>query len=654
MFSLMRSVISFLAILCSSLYAQYTVNDYDLVKTTFSREFSRDLVKTYLESEDQQKIKAALLSIANSADTSWIPEILMLDFADNIKEITFTLGKLGASVRSTDFLLRQLKKNRDNPNSHYIISAIGKTGTDNELAYLDSAYSTQKGYPTAVFNFSTRNVDNGRSIKILTGLLDTNQLNSDSQFEILFALYRIGPDNDGLMKFVKFLESENLDIKLYSLGSLRKLSAFPGEDELMKKMINDPDWRVRVESAKSISHKRFRTIEEIKLYTTLLYDINPNVSRTAAVSLRNISITSDLSGKVDELLMGFMDSRGFNRNTLGEIFVSWCSLFPSDVQDKIESYEEIIDPEFINKVLAENVDDPEWNLDYLMDQFKDADEKELMSLIPPLLSLQTKLIADETYNDLVLSLYSGDYAAPIALLSFGLDTVFVRKNMEMFQQLVVDQTFKYLNNPQFAESLQSFPVLAGKISESFRQTILNTLISSTIASVANYAGRNLDAEFKPVTGNSNVFEKIWTYSFNYSKAVVSTSKGNFTIKFQPEFAPVSAGNFCFLAEQNFFDNVIFHRVVPNFVIQTGDPTSTGWGGPGYEIISEVSWLEYETDAVGMASAGKDTEGSQWFVMHSYHPHLNGNYSLFGEVTDGMNNISKIDQDDKILDVTLIK
>jgi cyclophilin family peptidyl-prolyl cis-trans isomerase len=95
-------------------------------------------------------------------------------------------------------------------------------------------------------------------------------------------------------------------------------------------------------------------------------------------------------------------------------------------------------------------------------------------------------------------------------------------------------------------------------------------------------------------------------------------------------------------------------VVPGFVIQGGDPTGTGWGGPGYEITSEFSPLEYNRGIVGMASAGKDTEGSQWFVTTGNYPHLNGRYTIFAEVLKGMDVVEKIKQDDKILSVNLLR
>jgi cyclophilin family peptidyl-prolyl cis-trans isomerase len=99
--------------------------------------------------------------------------------------------------------------------------------------------------------------------------------------------------------------------------------------------------------------------------------------------------------------------------------------------------------------------------------------------------------------------------------------------------------------------------------------------------------------------------------------------------------------------------VVFHRVVPNFVIQGGDPRGDGWGGPGYTIRSEFSPIPFDAGVIGMASAGKDTEGSQWFVTHSPQPHLDGRYTVFGRVTGGLDVVHKIQVDDRIFDITLI-
>ena len=128
---------------------------------------------------------------------------------------------------------------------------------------------------------------------------------------------------------------------------------------------------------------------------------------------------------------------------------------------------------------------------------------------------------------------------------------------------------------------------------------------------------------------------------------------NEAIEFLPEYAPISVGNFCKLAEEDFYNGIEFHRIVSGFVIQAGDPSGTGWGGPGYDIISEFSPLPYKIGMVGMASAGKDTEGSQFFVMQGNYPHLNGKYSLFAKVINGIEVIYKLEQGDKINSIQLL-
>jgi cyclophilin family peptidyl-prolyl cis-trans isomerase/HEAT repeat protein len=136
------------------------------------------------------------------------------------------------------------------------------------------------------------------------------------------------------------------------------------------------------------------------------------------------------------------------------------------------------------------------------------------------------------------------------------------------------------------------------------------------------------------------------------QATIETARGSFTIQLAGETAPLTVMNFVELAGKRFFDGVAIHRVVPNFVLQDGDPTGTGNGGPGYEIRDELNPLEYVRGAVGMALAGPDTGGSQWFVTHSPQPHLNGNYTVFGQVTSGQDVIERIEQWDRIVRVTV--
>jgi cyclophilin family peptidyl-prolyl cis-trans isomerase/HEAT repeat protein len=137
-------------------------------------------------------------------------------------------------------------------------------------------------------------------------------------------------------------------------------------------------------------------------------------------------------------------------------------------------------------------------------------------------------------------------------------------------------------------------------------------------------------------------------------ATVVTSKGSFTIEFQQEVAPLTVDNFVQLARKGYFNGITFHRVVPNFVIQGGDPRGDGNGGPGYSIRCEINEVPYERAAVGMALSGKDTGGSQWFVTHAPQPHLDGGYTVFGHVIRGMEVVDSVARGDTIRRVTIIE
>ena len=140
-------------------------------------------------------------------------------------------------------------------------------------------------------------------------------------------------------------------------------------------------------------------------------------------------------------------------------------------------------------------------------------------------------------------------------------------------------------------------------------------------------------------------------------AVLHTSEGDITFELFWEQAPLAVENFVGLArgtkeyldpetkkptKGNFFDGVIFHRVISGFMIQTGDPLGTGRGGPGYQFPNESSNLSFDQPGrLGMANAGRDTNGSQFFITVAPTPHLDGGYTIWGQVTEGMDVVQKI-------------
>ena len=135
---------------------------------------------------------------------------------------------------------------------------------------------------------------------------------------------------------------------------------------------------------------------------------------------------------------------------------------------------------------------------------------------------------------------------------------------------------------------------------------------------------------------------------------MDTSKGVIELELYPEHAPITVNNFVFLCNEGFYDGVSFHRVIASFVIQGGDPTGTGTGGPGYQFEDEVTNnpLIHERGVISMANAGPNTNGSQFFITHSPQPHLDGRHTVFGKVSKGLDVVDAIEVGDKMNQVTV--
>ena len=140
------------------------------------------------------------------------------------------------------------------------------------------------------------------------------------------------------------------------------------------------------------------------------------------------------------------------------------------------------------------------------------------------------------------------------------------------------------------------------------------------------------------------------------RATLETDKGDIELELYPEHAPKTVNNFAFLSNEGFYDGLTFHRVIDNFMVQGGDPTGSGRGGPGYEFEDETEGnpLEHEAGVISMANAGPDTNGSQFFITHAPQPHLNGRHTVFGKVVSGHSVVDAIEQGDAMKKVAIEK
>jgi len=140
------------------------------------------------------------------------------------------------------------------------------------------------------------------------------------------------------------------------------------------------------------------------------------------------------------------------------------------------------------------------------------------------------------------------------------------------------------------------------------------------------------------------------------QVMIETERGTIELELYPEYAPKTVNNFVFLAREGFYDGVSFHRVIDDFMIQGGDPTGTGRGGPGYRFEDEVAGnpLKHETGSISMANAGPNTNGSQFFITHSPQPHLDGKHTVFGKVTRGQEVVDGVKQGDTMIKVEIME
>ncbi|MDJ0926552.1 MAG: peptidylprolyl isomerase [Gammaproteobacteria bacterium] len=133
------------------------------------------------------------------------------------------------------------------------------------------------------------------------------------------------------------------------------------------------------------------------------------------------------------------------------------------------------------------------------------------------------------------------------------------------------------------------------------------------------------------------------------QVTITTDKGEIELELMPEHAPRTVNNFVFLTREGFYDGTVFHRVIADFMIQGGDPTGSGRGGPGYRFEDECdnNPLRHERGVISMANAGPNTNGSQFFITHGPQPHLDGRHTVFGKVTKGQDVVDSVEQGDQV-------
>ncbi len=252
-------------------------------------------------------------------------------------------------------------------------------------------------------------------------------------------------------------------------------------------------------------------------------------------------------------------------------------------------------------------------------------------------AFSTAFVKDKHDNDAVLgildSLFKLDKESAVGSLLVALNSP---------DYLVRKRAFALLADPEVMAKNPGVPTLVETARNKHKDQVLpySPAYGTRLGQVLN-----TDADYRRALMRKN----------GSVRAVLTTEKGTFAIEFDPEEAPLTVDSWVKLARAGYFNGLEVHRVVPNFVVQDGDPRGDGNGGPGYSIRCEINMLPYDRGAVGMALSGKDTGGSQWFVTHSPQPHLDGGYTVFGHVAEkDMAVVDSIARGDRIVSVKIVE
>ena len=411
-------------------------------------------------------------------------------------------------------------------------------------------------------------------------------LNDENNYVVFRAINGIGnlKSGNGAKKLLSKLDSENDEGLIVALiDALRELNEPDGIEKA--KILSEQKRSSNITAATVLYSAAIQKGRAFNYIDSLMREKDPIIKSTCADAL---AIIADKS-VVPRLAVLFNDN---NASVRGNAFTNLCNLDSNNATFHID--QALNDSDYMPVVLAIDL----------------ISEKKFSSYIPTLHTIMSR--GYEVDTDTRRSI-------------IGAMSSFIIENDAEVDPQVLEILKLGVKDPDYVVRKETNQVQAN-LPES--QQLPVSLIAET-----KFTERQIKTALKKYKKNP------------YAK--IKTSKGEFEMELYFDAAPLTVMNFIRLAEMGFYNNLLFHRVIPDFVAQGGDPRGDGWGGPGYSIRCEYSVEPYKRGTVGMATSGKDTGGSQFFVTLSPQPHLESRYTVFGQVIYGMDIVDMLVVGDKI-------
>lgn len=657
---------------------------------------------SYFASPDAQLRFRALIALANVQDTSASAGIAsMLNDPDpRVRAAAaFALGQTGPTTFQ-DSLLRRLRVESDSTVLGRILEALGKIGDERALEVVTDYRSAGEnaavsaGQALSVARFALRGFKNEQSIWFCFEQLSSS--NADVRWKALFALWRAAPHGlidieiakrESLLTVVA--RDLNVDVRI-NLATLLGRSRSNYATELIQWMQTDdranPNWEVEVQLVRAIAAYVAFTPEKIDDLMEYLASSNDHVKIAALQSFSGfaratVEASADTASLRLELLRLANTKNPSAELVRGEAIVTLAKLFPEEFARKNLMGEKDLTTREKTKVIEALSYIPSGrSLSITLFALDDANVRVAMAawdFIRRFLTPSTlgKMRSDNQewgdarstlYRKTLNALKRKDMAITHLVSNALADTAY----FGMFREakladsliLALNDAYALLASPDDVEAMQAAAAAMGSIKDArFVPTLEKALNDpdKTVATAAAVALRQItgtDYSSKiPKSTKALHVDYDWSTFESLSptaRAIIKTTKGAITLQLLKDDAPFTVLNFVKLVRKNFYNGLSFHRVVPNFVIQGGDPRGDGWGGPGFAIRSEFSFARFARGAAGIASAGKDTEGCQFFITHQPTPHLDGRYTVFGRVLNGQDVVDRIQIGDTIQQITI--
>lgn len=630
-------------------------------------------IENFLKDTDSLVIRSAVVALANIQDTSSVSSLIKLYKESDTKSksaILFALGQLGQNILSSQFLFEELKQRNETSLRCVLFESFGRVGTepllDSMIALQVNNNDEEIGKLWGVTRFALRGIKNKNSINYLF-----NKLNSGDEEILIRASYALWRSSvyallkDYLPVLMDKIQMLSAPEKSYLINAMGPIPANDTiKQVLLKSFDNDLSDQL---SALKVLEKYKLTKNEFDLLLNKP-DFKDEHARLALFRLLSKSVSSDsidkiyISGKIKNLL----GAPGLSWRERAELYNALTVLTGDKCLDVLLKESKTKNERYNAKIIKTMGEVNSISaLKTLLYKIKTSASLELISQVEAIAKLRIKIKCDS--NDLVMvkKIYSKALNSKnIALITTTIMALNNLESIDLIPSPELVRIYKKLRLPDDIEGMVEFVNLFKNFKDAEVFKLLEKEVNSESRLISDAAINSLadlsNKEYIRTIDSTDLPKKTfydWEY---YSKLLnaplfeITTEKGNIKIQLFPSEAPFTCISLCKLIDKKYYDGLVFHRVVSNFVIQGGDPLGNGWGGPGYSIRTENNPEKFGTGYLGMASAGRDTEGSQFFITHSPQPHLDGKYTVFGKVIEGMDVVNKIQEGDKMITVRRIK